>query len=446
MDLARLVELLVERGRRLGIDEVEAYAVRGATIEIHAVSRGVLSVVSGRRIGVGIRCVVGKRVAVVGGEISSEEDAIKLLETCARVAKSVEEDPKWSSLAKSLGESNTSPPIDPAIAGLDVAKIVDYAESLLAMQSENRFIDEGGLSAGYGARCIANSYGGPVCDERTQLEVFATFRVVKNGEPGFFTDYAEGRVLSDISIEEFSSRGFEIAEKSIGARPVETGSYEVVLAPKVFASILHAVIAPAVSALNVQMGRSPLAGKRGSKVLSERVTMIDDGSSPKLVASRRFDDEGVATRRTVVIEKGVLSTYLYDTYTANIDGVESTGSAHRGSLSSQPMPSYTNLLLLPGDARAEEMVREVKRGLVVYGVIGQWMSNFVSGNVSATVVNAIYVENGREIHPVKSVVLGGNIYELLSDENIVSMSEEMDHFAAIYAPYIHLRKMTVAGK
>jgi len=446
VDLARLVELIVEKGRERGVDEVEAYAVQSTATEIHLVSRGVVSITSGSRVGIGIRCVVGKRVAVVGGEVSEESEALKLLDKCISIAHSLERDEKWVSLAKDLGAANTYPPIDRAIALPDIAKLVDYAESLLATQTGTRFVDQGGVSAGYGARCIANSYGGPLCDERTHLEVFATFRVVKNGEAGFFSDYSEGRTLEDIDISDFAAKGYEIAEKSIGARSIDTGVYEVVLAPKVFASILQAVIAPAISALNVQMGRSPLAGKRGSKVLAEQITLIDDGSSPKLVASRRFDDEGVATRRTIVVEKGVLSTYLYDTYTANIDGVESTGSAHRESLSSQPLPSYTNLLMIPGSARIDDVVADMKRGLVVYSVIGQWMSNFVSGMVSATVVNAIYIESGRELHPVKGVVLGGNIYELLSDDNIAAVGAEVDHFAAIYTPFVYLRRMSVAGR
>ncbi|MDW8010919.1 MAG: metallopeptidase TldD-related protein, partial [Sulfolobales archaeon] len=210
--------------------------------------------------------------------------------------------------------------------------------------------------------------------------------------------------------------------------------------------VLQPLIVPAVCADSVQKGRSPLKNKVGSQVVSENLTIIDDGTHPGLVGTRGFDDEGVPTTRKYVIDRGVLKGFLYDTYTALIEGRNSTGNAFRSVPYSTPVPWISNLIVEGGHGSLSDLVKDVRRGVVVYSTIGEWLSNPVSGLLNATITNGMYVENGEEKFPVKGVVISGNIYDVLKPVDIRVSSERESCFGRFVLPALYLPKITLAGK
>ncbi|HDI02368.1 MAG TPA: TldD/PmbA family protein, partial [Ignisphaera sp.] len=294
-------------------------------------------------------------------------------------------------------------------------------------------------------RAIGNTHSESVRDEHTYFGVFVNVKAVSNGEESGFYDFFYAPTTRGFDIDTFVSRATSIAVKSLYAKAIETGRYEVLLMPKVFGSILQAVLVPAICADWIQKKRSPLIGKLGEQVLSESISIVDDGAAPNLVGSRAFDDEGIQMQRKVVFDKGVLENYLYDNYTALIENRESTGNAYRRSATSSPIPWITNLIVIPGNQSIDDMINQIKRGIVVYATIGEWLSNPVNGLINATITNGFYVENGEIRYGVKGVVLSGNLYELLR-EKLVSLSKEVEGALRVYAPAILLRDVVVAGK
>src|SRR5437868_11780630 len=169
------------------------------------------------------------------------------------------------------------------------------------------------------------------------------------------------------------------ALRRLGARKMETQRVPVVFEPRTARSLLDHIF-EAVHGVSVYRHESFLAGKLGEKVASENVTIIDDGTIPGLFGSSPFDDEGVPTRRTPVIERGVLKNYLLNTYTARKLGMKTTGNASRGITGNAGI-GHGNLFLEAGTRTPEEIIRSQKNAFFVTELIGSGV-NVVTGDYS----------------------------------------------------------------
>ena len=450
MNLRELVEKVVRYAHENQLaSEVEVYAVRNRSIEVLArYGMGIDGVVVGDRVSMGIRVALGKRVAVVGGDVASERDAIALLEKAVSIARVSPEIEDWHGLPSRLGKADAQGLVDEKIKSIDMDYAISIVRELFDLPKE---IDRDAhtlqlhVSYGHYERAIANSYCSSVDDEGTLLAMLVEIKVAREGKESSVFDYSALRKLDVEYLRNRVKWCCRIASLTLGARAIETGRYEVLLAPKVFASIIDALISPAIAAHNVQRNRSPLRGKIGEQVLSEQLTVVDDGVATGFVGSKRFDDEGIETRRKTVFEKGVLKTFLYDNYTALKEGKESTGNAVRRGVASMPTPGITNLVVEPGKGCLEDLINEISRGIVVFSIIGEWLSNYVSGYMNATVVNGLYVERGEIKYPIKGAVISGDFYRIMK-ENIVAIGADLDNCDTVYAPSILVREVNVAGK
>jgi PmbA protein len=190
--------------------------------------------------------------------------------------------------------------------------------------------------------------------------------------------------------------------------------------------------------MNVLEGFSPLAGKLGQRVMGN-LTIVDDGTLPGGLGTSAFDDEGVARRRTVLVEGGVLRGYLHNTYTARRMGVESTGNASRGMGSAGISPS--NLIVAGGASSERELEAEAK--VVAEGyLLSVHTVNPVTGNFSVVISNP-YAVKGGDLAPVKPVAVSGNIYEVA--ELIKPARRVKDTAMGIYAPDTLIGGLTVTG-
>ena len=447
-----MIHEVVERALRVAgryeLDEVEVYAVRSFTTDVVGTIRGLERVTSGERVDVGIRVVLGKRVTVQGGMVSRVEDVDSVVEAASKVVRTLPEDPNWISLPRKTGKVAIEGAVDAKLRSPDVGYFIEVVKYLLGRAKEidrRAYTSSASVHSVYVERAIASSYGGPQVDEHTELGVFVSVKAVDGTEESGYYDFYSSTTLSRLNPEELVGRAVEVSVKTLGARRVDTGTYEVVLVPRVFASVIQSLLVPAVSAESVQKGRSPLAGKLGSRVLSENLTLVDDGTYPELTGTRGFDDEGVPTARKVVFDGGVLRGFLYDTYTAYVDRRESTGNATRQTPYAPPTPWMTNILVEPGSGDLQSMVRDVRRGIVVYSTIGEWLSNPVSGLLNATVTNGVYVEGGEERFPVKGVVIAGSIYEAMGSPEL-RLTAAVESFGRFRVPAVYIPKLTVAGR
>jgi PmbA protein len=194
----------------------------------------------------------------------------------------------------------------------------------------------------------------------------------------------------------------------------------------------------------VYKGTSPMAGKIGGKLFDEKVTIIDDGTIDGKFASASYDDEGVPRSRNVLIEKGVLKSFIYDLKTAAQSGVESTGNASRG-LFNPPEPSFTNLVIQPGETPLKDILAGIDEGIMVHDLMGLGQGNILSGVFSNPLALAFKIEKGEIVGRVKDLSIAGNIYDLL--KNVAAVSKEAEWvYSTFHAPYILIPEMNVAGK
>jgi len=211
---------------------------------------------------------------------------------------------------------------------------------------------------------------------------------------------------------------------------------------KLFASVLGIMFGRTLSADEVQKGRSPWAGKVGKRIASKHVHLIDDGLLMTGVGTREFDDDGIPQRRVPLVEEGILKGFLYDNYTANKERRESTGNSNR-DYASLPLPSVNNLILHP-QMKKGELLADIKRGLYLVEAIGTWLSNPISGDLSATATNAFLIEDGELTKPIKGVIVSGNFFDILENK-IELIADDVENLGSIYAPSVKITEMSVTG-
>lgn|GEM_PF-186333 len=450
LDIAkRFMDKLLEKGA----SEAEFFGT-WAKIRTAEISDGKIKRISVSDAGkYGIRVAVGKRVASIGlSDLSPDID--RLAETLVKIARNAPEDNDFPGFATNYSRGVLSSTYDDNIASLEpdgIAGLIKNMTSTAVDAGRSAGADEtiptqGGLQVIDGGKLVVNSFGEHLYEENTLLTAWLEIKSRKNGgESTFFLEYGSRKLDIDDILRE-TEEAARLSTEFIGGKPVESGKYEVLLYPHVTAKFLETVLAPAFSALHVQRDRSPLKGKIDKQVLSENINILDDPSLDWGVGSCSFDDEGIPTSRKHVVNKGVLETYLYDHYTARRENKYSTGNGFRRSVSSPPSPGFTNMYMEGREtAKWDELVSEIKKGIIVYGVIGYWTSNFVNGGAQATVTHGLLVENGEIKAPVKGIVIGGNIYDWLG-KDLVGVGDKVVALGDVYAPAVLIRNVDVAGK
>jgi PmbA protein len=228
------------------------------------------------------------------------------------------------------------------------------------------------------------------------------------------------------------------ALRRLGARKIATQDAPVVFDPQMAASLLR-TLAGAISGTSIYRGASYLLNRLGQQVAADTVTVIDDGTIPGALGSRPFDGEGVPTRRTVVVEHGVLQSYLLDTYCARRLGMTSTGNAARDATGISVGSS--NFYLVPGTYTPEEIIASVKSGLYLSELIGFGV-NLVTGDYSRGAVG-LWIENGELAYPVEEITIAGNLNDML--HNIEMVGNDLVFRGRTASPTLKIARMTIAG-
>lgn len=227
--------------------------------------------------------------------------------------------------------------------------------------------------------------------------------------------------------EEFA----ENALGNLGATAAESYVGPVLFSPSALLDVFVSPLIGAASAIAVQRGRSALAGKLGERVATEQLSVYDDPTLPELSGACSFDREGVPTQRRALVERGLLESYLYNGYAAAVEQRSSTGHAQGGARSIPDLGPHA-ILVAPGNATREELLRSLGRGLYVQRFSGT--VDPTSGDFSGVAKSARWIEDGRAVRSVKETLMSGNAFELLQgDLCLSSVSESV--FGAARAPH-----------
>jgi PmbA protein len=190
-------------------------------------------------------------------------------------------------------------------------------------------------------------------------------------------------------------------------------------------------------------GASPIGNRLGQPVFDPKLWLWDDPTIAYRPNSRPCDDEGIPSQRTPLIEQGVVASFLYDLQTAALAHTRSTGNGSRnGGL---PTPSPTTLVIAPGKTTFDEMVSDIKEGLIIEQLMGAEQGNILGGDFSGNVLLGYKVESGKIVGRVKDTMVSGNIYQVLKEVTAIG-SEAKWVGGFILTPHIYCPRLSVASK
>ena len=261
-------------------------------------------------------------------------------------------------------------------------------------------------------------------------------------------------LFDSMDAKETARNTAESAATLLHARPCPTGRMPVIVANGFGGLLFHEACGHSLEATNMADGGSEFSGRIGEQIASPKVTLVDDGRRPGAWGSLHIDDEGIPTRRNVLIENGILKGCLVDRRDGRRLGMPPTGSARRETYRFAPAARMTNTFLMPGEDDPKEMIRSVMFGLYVKNIHAGSV-NPVTGEFNFHTNETFLIENGRIVCPVHDATLIGTGREILNQVEMVGTDAAMGQgfcyagSGAIYIgagqPTVKIGKMTVGG-
>ncbi|HWA54688.1 MAG TPA: TldD/PmbA family protein, partial [Solirubrobacterales bacterium] len=448
----------VEAALGAGASAAEAYASRDTGREVRVHGGEVESLSAATQRGIGIRAWIGKRVGYAYGTDLSEAGVTALAERAAEAARVADEDefagaPAPVRLSSDTGGEGAPQGLeglsDPTIGEWSTGRLAD-----LALEIERTALDADPRVAGVEQAVYADSSERVAIASSTGIEgeyssssCYGYLQALAEGEGGRETGlgFGLGRGPAALDPAAIGREGAERALAMIGAGKPPSRTCPVVLDPTVAASFVG-LIGRGLSAGAVQRGRSPFAERVGEEVAGEALALHDDGLDPEGFASSPFDAEGVARRRTPLIEARTLRTYLYDTYTARRGEASSTGNASRAGYRSQPSVSTSNLIVTPGSLGFAELLSEAAEGVLVTDVAGLHSGvNPVSG-VFSVGASGRAIRGGELAEPLREFTIASDLVSMLRAVRAVGADARWVPFSgSVKTPSLLIDEMTVAG-
>jgi PmbA protein len=397
---------------------------------------------------IGVRVFFGQRAASTYSSDFSAAGLEQLVGSALTLARMTSEDP-FSGIPdlKQLG----SIPGDLDLYYDDVYSLPNQDRISYARRCEKAALDadvrirnsEGGsFDAAVGHKVLANSHGFVGEYQRSYCSV-AAVPIAQSEDGAMQRDYwySVARSLSRLeSPEKIGRIAADRTLRRLGARKVKTAHVPIVLDPLVSRSLLDHIF-EGVNGDSVYRGASFLAGKLGQKIAGENVTVIDDGTIPGGFGTSPFDSEGIPTRRTVVIDRGVLKSYLMNTYTAKKLGLKTTANASRG-LAGTPGIGPGNYFLQPGPKSPQQIIADIPEGLYVTEFLGFGV-NLVTGDYSRG-ASGLWISGGELTYPVEEITVAGNLKDAFF--NISEIGNDLEFRGSVAAPTVRIDGLTVAGE
>ncbi|HLX85612.1 MAG TPA: TldD/PmbA family protein [Terriglobales bacterium] len=397
---------------------------------------------------IGVRIFFGQRAASTYSSDFSAAGIDRMLKSALELARITSEDPfagipeagKFGSLPGDLHLFHED------VYSLPSAERIEYArraeKAALDFDPRLKNSDGGSFDAATGRKVLANSHGF-VGEYRRSYCSVAAVPIAQDENGGMQRDYWYSVARSLAKLDSPEQVGKEAARRTLrrlGARKVKTADVPVVLDPMVATSMLEHIF-EGINGDSVYRGASFLAGKLGEKIAGANVNVIDDGTLSGGFGTTPFDGEGIPTRRTVVIENGVLKSYLLNTYTAKKLGLETTANAARG-LAGTPGIGPGNYFLEAGEKKPEQIIAEIKDGLYVTEFLGHG-ANLVTGDYSRG-ASGMWIVNGELAYPVEEITVAGNLKEMFN--NISEIGSDLEFRGSVASPTIRIDGLTVGGE
>src|SRR5271163_3997359 len=397
---------------------------------------------------IGIRVFNGRRAASTYSSDFSRAGLDRMVKSALELSKITSEDP-FGGIPDASQLGSISGDLD--LYSADVYSLPGEERISYARRTEKAALDYdprlknsdgGSFDAATGHKVLANSHGFVGEYRRSYCSVSAV-PIAQSEDGAMQRDhwFSVARTLAKLeSPEQVGRVAAERTLRRLGARKAKTAQVPIVFDPMVATSILEHIF-EGVNGDSVYRGASFLAGKLGQKIAGDNVTIIDDGTISGGFGTSPFDGEGVPTRRTVVIEKGVLNSYLLNTYTAKKLGLATTGNASRG-LAGTPGIGPGNYFLQPGTRTPKQLISEIKEGLYVTEFLGHG-ANLVTGDYSRG-ASGLWISGGEFAYPVEEITVAGNLKEMFF--NISEVASDLEFRGSVASPTLRVDGLTVGGE
>lgn len=426
MILEDLLRYAIKEAEALGASDAEACAAASSESEVFIENNDIKQAKSQKPSSVGIRVFVRGSAGFCSVNSLSKskiKDAVSMAVKIARVSPKdrynvLPSRSKKPRMLQGIYDKNAQ-----SFEASDAARMAAEMLAAAKLYDKRVSVDSGNFTADVSTQWLANSNGIEL-SEKTSIFSWSIMGMAIDGGDISSFDFQLGgsHFVRDIDVHATATEFAETVVNSLGPRRIESFKGEMLLTPAAINEMMEEVISHSINSDAVQKKSSHFAGKIGKKVASDLLTVEDDATNVEALGASSFDREGVPHRRNVVIEKGVLYKFLYNTYTAKKDGVRSTGNAG-GSISSPPSVSTTNFVVRPGRSSLDTLVSEMKNGMIISRFSGN--VNPVNGDFSGVVKGGRLVKNGTIQHAVKEVMVAGNVFEALRRLNGVSKERKV---------------------
>lgn len=440
---------VLELARERNLADVEVYARRDVALTLRANQGELETFQRSDSVGLGVRVLLGERVGYAYTENLSKAALERALAEAAGNAELVEAQP-GSALADTAGEpARIDSLYNPALDGvalddkiarvLELERITREADPRVKAVPGCSYSDSASLTRIASSRGLDRHY-------RSNIAYALIYPLVsENGENKTYYEIALSRDFADLDVADLSKRAVGGALARLGAKEIKSGTYPVVFTPKAMADLLSA-FSDVFSAKAALEGKSLLAERLGQAVASDKLTILDDALRPDGLATRPFDDEGVASRAVALIEGGVFKTFLHNTQTARRMDQASTGHAARGGYKGTLGVSPSNLFVQPGGHDLQALVAGEGPVVVIDDLQGLHAgTNPISGDFSLQAQGMLF-EGGQEAHPVHNFTVAGNFLALLA--GVEAVGNDLRFYpsgAYIGSPSVRVAALAIAG-
>jgi PmbA protein len=430
----------VEYGVSLGADQVEVCAVNLSQFRVevrnaHVTGSDILEVG-----GAGVRVYVNGSLGIASTSRLTELRGT--VEKAYHLAKGAPADPYFKSLPGPSKYELVERLYDKKLAVLPFEELAArFMEGIEAASPESGFTVSGNLARAVEESAVVNSLGVEAFTSETTISGYISSKIEKNGDTGLGEEPIMGRSLEEFNPVKAGDKAAETARSHLGAKKVTTGTVAVILDFRTARNSLGGVLDLGASGLNVALGTSFLSDRIGARIAPPSLSVVDDPHTPGGLSSCPFDDEGAPSTRVEIVEKGILKSFITDSYSAGRLGIPNTGHASRSGLTSKPVPSLTNINIAPGDWKLEELISGTERGVLLEN--SRLGPQGVSTNVSSMVDRGLYIEKGEVVHPVKNTMIGTTVFDLLA--NIDAITKETLKEGGSVSPALRISKIRVAG-
>lgn len=444
MDLVTPAEKAMRILSRLDIDFYDVVTSYTRSISISILGRGIKEASSRVDVGIGVRAFKNKGMGVAYSQSLEDSDIEVTVKRAVSFARVAQPDPYFKGIPSPSKAPEVPSLFDVNIAELTLEDACRFPVEMINAAEGVRggAMYHGGFSASHAKACLMTSTGVSVETEKTAVSAYLQ-PVYRDGDDvGSSYEFDYGVSLNDIDVYWIGRRAAEKSLEQFGSRKIESGLLPLILMPESSSSLFSSLLS-ALSGEAAAKGRTFASRLLGRQIGPENLEILDDGTIPGAIASSTYDGEGVPKRPVKVLERGTVLTFLHNSYSAGIMNVKSTGHAIRGGYGGYVGAGPSNIRVKPGDSTINEIIAETKRGILVIST--SFTPNMVSGEFSTTIDEGFLIEGGEKKHPVKNLMAGGYILNLVRDIELISRDGRTfgkGHFF----PAVKIREVRLSGQ